>query len=343
MFLLGGVPAGPAVDLAAACLSTGAVGSHRSAAHLHGLIDQPPSRPELTVGPTHSMRGAPLLHRSSDLLPSDVLRIEGMRTTNAARTLIDVGAVVPRTVLESALERALHEGLTTFDRLVRRFFQLARSGRPGIAPLRTLLVDRDPSLAPAESDLETLAVRLRRNGSAASPRECLRSHRGCRRVSSRRCGRAAQVGRLRHSFDSQYIRDRPRPAERVGNRGLAATAIHLAGSLPQPATRRRPSITRPRSTPSRALVAKLHAHHALLLQEVPRPPCDSKGRTQPRLAISSCSVASNAASRSALMKCPRAAATMTPLMQISTGAIARMTIITTVPAIGARLVRERET
>jgi very-short-patch-repair endonuclease len=92
-----------------------------------------------------------------------------MRTTNAARTLIDVGAVVPKTVLETALERALHEGLTTFDRLVRRFFQVARSGRPGIAPLRTLLVDRDPSLAPAESDLETLLLRILRAGGLPEP------------------------------------------------------------------------------------------------------------------------------------------------------------------------------
>ncbi|MEO8694692.1 MAG: DUF559 domain-containing protein [Acidimicrobiales bacterium] len=92
-----------------------------------------------------------------------------MRTTNAARTLIDVGAVVPRTVLESALERALHEGLTTFDRLVRRFFQLARSGRPGIGPLRPLLVERDPRLAPAESDLETLLFRILREGGVPEP------------------------------------------------------------------------------------------------------------------------------------------------------------------------------
>ena len=169
VFLLGGVPSSPAVDLAAACLSTNGVVSHRSAAHLHGLIDQAPSRPELTVGSSRSMRGAPLFHRSCDLLPRDILHIEGMRTTNAARTLIDLGAVVPQTVLESALERALHEGLTTFDRLVRRFFQLARSGRPGIGPLRPLLVDRDPKLAPAESDLETLLLRILRDAGLPEP------------------------------------------------------------------------------------------------------------------------------------------------------------------------------
>ena len=92
-----------------------------------------------------------------------------MRTTNAARTLIDLGAVVPQTVLETALERALHQRLTTFDRLVRRFFELARRGRPGIGPLRTLLVDRDPHLAPAESDLETLLLRILRNAALPQP------------------------------------------------------------------------------------------------------------------------------------------------------------------------------
>ena len=88
------------------------------------------------------------------------MRIEGIATTNATRTLIDLGAVVPSATLETALERALNERLTTFDRLVKRFFQIARSGRPGVGPMRPLLVDRDPTLAPAESDLETLLLRI---------------------------------------------------------------------------------------------------------------------------------------------------------------------------------------
>ena len=89
-----------------------------------------------------------------------MIRIDGIRTTNATRTLVDLGAVVSASTLEMALERALHERLTTFDRLVRRFFQIARSGRPGVGPLRPLLLDRDPTLAPAASDLETLLFRI---------------------------------------------------------------------------------------------------------------------------------------------------------------------------------------
>jgi very-short-patch-repair endonuclease len=169
VFLIGGAPIGPFVELAAACLSTEGVASHRSAAHLHGIIDLAPSRPELTVGATHNMRVKPLLHRSSDLSPRDIIRIEGIRVTTATRTLIDLGAVVSGAALESALERALHTRLTTFDRLVRRFFQVARSGRPGIGPLRSLLMERDPNLAPAESDLETLLLRILRDASLPDP------------------------------------------------------------------------------------------------------------------------------------------------------------------------------
>jgi very-short-patch-repair endonuclease len=160
VYLVPGSPGGPLVDLAATCLSTAGVASHRSAAHLLGLIDQPPARPEVTIGPTKSMRHPAILHRSSDLMRRDLTHVDSIRTTNATRTIIDLGAVVPPATLEMALERALHERMTTFDRLVRRFFQIARSGRPGIGALRPLLVERDPSLAPAATDLETLLFRI---------------------------------------------------------------------------------------------------------------------------------------------------------------------------------------
>ena len=42
-------------------------------------------------------------------------------------------------------------------------------GRPGPAALRSLLVERDPSLAPAESDLETLLSKILRDGGLPAP------------------------------------------------------------------------------------------------------------------------------------------------------------------------------
>ena len=52
---------------------------------------------------------------------------------------------------------------------LRRFFEVAVRGRPGPAALRSLLVDRDPSLAPAESDLETLLFKILREAGLPAP------------------------------------------------------------------------------------------------------------------------------------------------------------------------------
>jgi very-short-patch-repair endonuclease len=169
VYRIGGVPPSPFVDLAAACLSTGGVASHRSAAWLHGLIDDPPARPELIVGPTQGTRQGPVVHRSADLIARDVVRLQGIRTTNPTRTLIDLGAVEAPPILEAALERALHARLTTVDRLIQRFFQVARPGRAGVGPLRPLLVERDPTIAPAASDLETLLLQILRDHGLPAP------------------------------------------------------------------------------------------------------------------------------------------------------------------------------
>jgi very-short-patch-repair endonuclease len=103
------------------------------------------------------------------LLRRDVATLDGIRSTNATRTLIDLGACVPEQILENAVERGLHLRITTIDRLVRRFFELARSGRPGIAAVRPLLVLRDPTLAPAQSDLETLLFKILREAGLPAP------------------------------------------------------------------------------------------------------------------------------------------------------------------------------
>ena len=169
VYLVAGAPLNDAVWLKAATLTTGGIASHRSAAHLLGLIDFGPSRPELTIGATANNRGPFITHRSSDLLSRDTSTVTGVLTTNATRTLVDLGSVVHADMLEAALERALLKRTTTVDRLIRRFFELARHGRPGIAALRSLLVDRDPTLAPAESDLETLLFKILREAGVPAP------------------------------------------------------------------------------------------------------------------------------------------------------------------------------
>ena len=99
-----------------------------------------------------------ITHRSADLLSRDTTSVNGVPTTNATRTLLDVGSVVQVDVLEMALERALRSRSTNLDRLLRRFFEVAVRGRP--APPRCV------------HSLSSVTRRWRR-----------------RRVTSRRCSR----------------------------------------------------------------------------------------------------------------------------------------------------------
>jgi len=113
-----------------------------------------------------------IIHRSRDLAPADVCRIRGLRCTTATRTLLDLGAVVSAGVLESALERALHQRLTTVPRLQKRLEQVVRPGRPGVTALRRVLRLRTPRLGATESELELLIWQiLRRHGVTLPERE----------------------------------------------------------------------------------------------------------------------------------------------------------------------------
>lgn len=166
---IGGAPATDLGALVAMCRVTGGAASHRSSAFIDNMVSSPPSKPELSVGPKQSARRDAIIHRTSDLVSGDVHCVDGVRKTNATRTLLDLGAVVSSKMLENALEIALRERLTTFDKLVSRFFEVARRGRSGCGPLRPLLVDWDPSLAVADSALEVRLWQVLREGGAPLP------------------------------------------------------------------------------------------------------------------------------------------------------------------------------
>jgi very-short-patch-repair endonuclease len=174
VYRLAGAPEHPHTALHAVSLSSGGTASHRSAAHLLELIERPPSRPEITIGRTARFRGAAIVHHSRDLIRKDVTTVDGVRTTNATRTLLDLGAVVSASTLEGALHLALRSRLTHYDPLVARFFQLAKPGRNGIGAMRALLVSYDATMAPAESNLETRLLAILRDAGAPPP---TRQHR----------------------------------------------------------------------------------------------------------------------------------------------------------------------
>lgn len=168
-----GQPSNTLQQLFAATLATNGVASHRSAGLLHGLLDREPTRPEISVATRrgHHLDGI-RLHRCGDLSSCDITTVEGVPTTNAVRTVIDLGDRLSQAQLLVVTERALRMRLVHHDRLTRRFFQLARRGRNGIATARAVLTHLDPTLAPAESDLETLTIEvLRRHGLPAPVRQ----------------------------------------------------------------------------------------------------------------------------------------------------------------------------
>ena len=137
------------------------VASHRSAAALLSLVDEHPPCPELTTGLDGSHHhDAVLLHRTADLSPGDTTTVDGLRTTNAIRTVLDLGARMTVDDLLSVADRAVHLRLVHPTRLNARFAALSTKGRPGAAATREVLRRLDPSRASTESELEAMLDRL---------------------------------------------------------------------------------------------------------------------------------------------------------------------------------------
>lgn len=147
-------------ELLGACLSAGrdAVASHRAAVGLHGLAGVRPGALEITIG----RRKAPNLagvtiHCSGDLLPDDVVDVDGVPTTTPDRTLVDLGASSPRWVVDEVMLAALARRLVTIESLWRMLGRVSRQGRSGAGVLRALLERR--SSVP-DSVLEGLFLQL---------------------------------------------------------------------------------------------------------------------------------------------------------------------------------------
>lgn len=141
----------------AACLWGGrsSAASHRAAARLLGLgVEHAPTE---IVSPRS--KKAPLsirFHCTDSLSGVDLTRVQGIPVTTASRTLIDLGAVTARGVVEAALEAGLRTGQTSIWHLVGRLEELGKPGRRGTATIRAILRDRDPRLVPTESELESI-------------------------------------------------------------------------------------------------------------------------------------------------------------------------------------------
>jgi hypothetical protein len=168
-YCFAGAPATYERRLTAAALSCPqpAAITRLAAAHLWGMVDlggRPPREIEVVSRRWRRGRGEFVVHESTDLLESDVVRLRGVPVTTPARTVIDLGGTA-KTLVGPALDTALRTQLTTLPEVLTVLQRVARRGRDGVGIIRPHLADQLAVSAATDSYLETLfAAGLKRLG-----------------------------------------------------------------------------------------------------------------------------------------------------------------------------------
>ncbi len=143
----------------AACLDTGGVASHRTAAALHPLQGFHPSLLIEVIVPHHRRHSSSALcavHGTTNLPPNDIVPIGPIPTTSVARTLLGLAALVPAVApkrIATAIDAAVRDGVASDAWLWWHLEQLRCRGRNGVTVMDDLL-HRRQQLGPSESWLE---------------------------------------------------------------------------------------------------------------------------------------------------------------------------------------------
>lgn len=139
----------------------GAVVSHRSAARLWDLLKSDDI--EITVPRASCPRLAGVtMHRHDDLVHRHVSRWKGFPVTKPARTIVDLGAVLPSADIEDVLDRALARRMFSIAAVEWALTELSRQGRHGTAVVTRILDERALGKEPADGLLEPRMARLLR-------------------------------------------------------------------------------------------------------------------------------------------------------------------------------------
>ncbi len=125
--------------MAAVLLFSGdAVASHRAAGALWGMLEEPLSRPEVTVvgRGAHALSGVRVC-RVAALERRDVRWRRDLPVTSPARTVVDLAALLGALELENVLAVCLHKRLASLREIREASGRVPRS--PGAGTLRRLL------------------------------------------------------------------------------------------------------------------------------------------------------------------------------------------------------------
>jgi predicted transcriptional regulator of viral defense system len=145
----------------------GAVLSHRSAAALWGVRRGDPSRTEVTAPGRVGRRKGIRAHRVS-LRPDEITEVDGIPITTAARTLLDLAAVVDRHEVQRAMEQA--EALRLADHTPLTALVARYPGRRGTAVLKEILRAERRVAGITRSELEDRFLRFLADRELPAPR-----------------------------------------------------------------------------------------------------------------------------------------------------------------------------
>ncbi len=170
VYRIAGAPDSWHQRLLRACMAEGGVASHRAAASLFELDGFPPRVVEVTVRRwERRVNQSVRVHESTDLIDTHRQERRGIPVTTIERTLIDLGAVVPRVKVEQGFDDALRRGLTTPELVRDRFLTVARRGRRGVGVIRPLLDRRLGTSGPRPGEFERRTARLLVAGGVQEP------------------------------------------------------------------------------------------------------------------------------------------------------------------------------
>lgn len=128
----------------------------RAAARLYGWDGYGSAGVEIaTTNRKMSKTRSFIVHCYDAELRRDIVSVRDIPCTSARRTLLDLFGRKDRRA-SSALDQALRQHDTSFPELCRFYEEQWTRGRRGIAILRAELAERDPRLAPTDSELENL-------------------------------------------------------------------------------------------------------------------------------------------------------------------------------------------
>ena len=139
--------------------SGSAVVSHRSAARLHGLHRG--DEVELTVRyPASGVANDAFIHRSRDLVSGVVTSVDRLPVTTVARTLCDLGLVLPPWDVRHMIEHAVATGRVCVDELESVRWGVSEHGRNGVSAVDQAIAHLPAGAAETESGPEARLLTL---------------------------------------------------------------------------------------------------------------------------------------------------------------------------------------